>query len=285
MSVSLHILSPLSKGLFKKAIIQSGTAYSETAYFSKSQGLNISKQHANEVGCKNETNWITCLKQLNASAIYNYTYDIFHLMKAKNFIPVIGEAFYPIKAYEAVKTGRFNSQISILAGVTQDEGSLFVYSWFDRLNSSSLKFNQNVKDYVFHEIDNWRYLESENLRKKVVDFYLSNETKVDMIKNKTGQILGDYVITCPTYFMPKDMVLWSGDNKVYLYKLTYKANNSLTGAYPNGTWMGVTHASDLEFVFGFPLKLPHMYSKQEQQFSLLIMNLWTNFAKTGYVIH
>ena len=102
-----------------------------------------------------------------------------------------------------------------------------------------------------------------------------------MIKNKTGQIYGDYVIACPTYFMPKDMMLWSGDNKVYLYKLTYKANNSLTDVYRNETWMGVTHGSEIEFVFGFPLKLPQMYSKQDQQFSLLIMNLWTNFAKTG----
>ena len=202
-------------------------------------------------------------------------------MRSKNFFPVVGEAFYPVKSYEAVKSGRFNSKVSILAGVTQDEGSLFVYSWFDRLNSSSSKFNQNVKDYVFHEIDNLKHLESEGERKKVIDFYLSNETKVDMIKNKTGQIFGDYVITCPTYFMPKDMVLWSGDNKVYLYKLTHRANSSSNGLYLNQTWMGVPHGSDLEFVFGVPLRLSQMNSKQDQQFSLLIMNLWTNFAKTG----
>ena len=157
--MSFHVLSPLSKGLFKKAIIQSGTAYSEATYLLKSQSLNISKKHANEVGCKNESNWIMCLKQLDASAINNYTYDIINIMKARNFFPVIGEVFYPIKAFDAVKTGRFNSEISILAGVTQDEGSAFVYRWFDQFNTSSSKFNQNVKDYVFHEIDNWKHLE------------------------------------------------------------------------------------------------------------------------------
>ena len=237
------------------------------------------------MGCKNETNWITCLKQLDASKITNYTYDIFHLLRTKNFLPVVGEAFYPVKSYDAVKTGRFNSEVSILAGVTQDEGSFLVSHWFDKFNSSSSKFNQNVKDYVFHEIDNLKHLESESERKKVIDFYLSNETNVDMIKNKTGQIFGDYIITCPTYFMPKDMVLWSGDNKVYLYKLTYKANSSLLGINQNETWLGVYHGADIEFVFGLPFMIPQMYSKQEQQFSLLIMNLWTNFAKTGYVIY
>ena len=45
-----------------------------------------------------------------------------------------------------------------------------------------------VKDYVFNEIDNLKHLESESKRKKVIDIYLSNETEVDMIKNKTGQL-------------------------------------------------------------------------------------------------
>ena len=81
--------------------------------------------------------------------------------------------------------------------------------------------------------------------------------------------------------MPKDMVSWSGDNKVYLYKLTHRPNATIFNFFPNDTWPGVIHGSDIEFVFGFPLKLPQIYSKQDQQFTLLILNLWTNFAKRG----
>ena len=71
---------------------------------------------------------MTCLKQLDALKINNYTYDEFYISKTRNFLPVVGEVFYPIKSYQAVTTGKFNSQINILAGVTADEGSFFVYT-------------------------------------------------------------------------------------------------------------------------------------------------------------
>ena len=201
-------------------------------------------------------------------------------MKSLLFLPVVGEAFLPVKPFEAVKTGNFNSKTNILAGATADEGSIFVFNWFDKLNSSSPKFNQNAKDYVFHEIDNLKYLESEEIRKRAIDFYLSNETNVNLIKNKTSHLFGDYILICPMHFMLKDIMLWSGDNKVYMYKLTYKSSQ-FNSIYANETWMGIPHGSDLEFVFGLPLKYPKIYSKQDYQFSLLVLNLWTNFAKTG----
>ena len=90
-----------------------------------------------------------------------------------------------------------------------------------------------------------KHLASEAERKKVVDFYLSNETEVHMIKNKTGQLFDNYLLTCPTYFMPKDMVLWSGDNKVYPYKLTHRVNATVIDLFPNDTCPGVFHGSDV----------------------------------------
>ena len=103
ISVRFHVLSPLSKELFKKAIIQSGTAHTDAFFMDKSQALNVSKTHAHEVGCNHQIYWMTCLKKLDASIIYNYTFDIFHFMKTKNFLPVVGEAFYPVKSYDAFK--------------------------------------------------------------------------------------------------------------------------------------------------------------------------------------
>ena len=51
----------------------------------------------------------------------------------------------------------------------------------------------------------------------MIDFYLSNQTQVDIIKSKTEQIRSDYILVCSTYFMLRDMVLWSDDNQIYLY--------------------------------------------------------------------
>lgn len=125
-----------------------------------------------------------------------------------------------------------------------------VYNWFDKLNPGSPEFNHNVKDYVFNEIDNWKHLELDENRKKVIDFYLSNETQVDIIKSKTGQIFGDYMLICPTYFMSRDMMLSNlGDNQIYLYKITHLAYQSVFNIFPHEKWMGITHGAEMEFFF------------------------------------
>ena len=127
----------------------------------------------------------------------------------------------------------------------------------------------------------WKNLDSDSNRKKVMNFYLENVNEIDMIKNRIGQVFGDYVLTCPTYYMAKDVMLWSGNSKVYFYKLTHHSGVSRSHKSHNESWIGTGHGDDLEYVFGAPFSVPEKYTEQDRSFSLLIMNLWTNFAKTG----
>jgi carboxylesterase type B len=48
-------------------------------------------------------------------------------------------------------------------------------------------------------------------------------------------------------------------------------------------WMGATHTSEIDYVFGRPLASWNTfnYTADEKQFSLQMMLYWTNFAKTG----
>lgn len=116
-SVSYHILSPLSKNLFKKAIVQSGTAFTVNSFMTKEEALNNSKKFSQDLGCNQSDQWINCLKQLNASLLTNYSIQPFQY-GLFGFLPVVGEAFYPVNSFEAVKTGKFNSEIDLLAGVS-----------------------------------------------------------------------------------------------------------------------------------------------------------------------
>ena len=277
-SVGYHILSPLSKGLFKNAIFQSGSPCTD---MTKNEALNNAKEYSVSLGCNNE-NWISCLKQLDPKSIYNYYFDFNHFWTSRLFFPVVGEAFLPVASNEAFKTGRFNTEINILAGITADEGSIFVFKWFDDIDSDEAKLNENVKEYLNKELKNWKHLESDDTRKKVIDYYISDETDVNMIKNKTGQIFADYCLNCPTFYTQRDIKLWPNDINIYMYKLTYKSTMSLSSLYASKEpWIGVGHVDDIEFVFGASLLYPERYSEQDYQFALLIMNLWSNFAKTG----
>lgn len=58
---------------------------------------------------------------------------------------------------------------------------------------------------------------------------------------------------------------------------------------PYPEWVGVSHGIEMGFVFGAPFKtlswfltmLTPKYSEEEKELSLLIMKVWTNFAKNG----
>ena len=247
----------------------------------KSEALRNSKKFSQIKGCEDENNWINCLKKLDAKEIIKYPFNPFNFLANQQFLPVVGEAFYPITSFEAVKKGKFNSGINILAGVTADEGSIFVCKWFDGIDSDPSKLNQNIKNYLIKNL-NWKSIESIENKKKVVDYYISDETNVNIIKNKTGQILGDYILSCPTYYMPRDMVLWSEENKIFMYQLTYKSIMSFSSFFAGKEpWIGIGHGDDIEFVMGTSILHPERYSEQDYQFALLVMNLWSNFAKTG----
>lgn len=64
MSISLHLLSPMSKGLFHRAIIMSGSALSQ--WDIPSEQTELAKKYAHLLGCKHETidDVLICLKSV-----------------------------------------------------------------------------------------------------------------------------------------------------------------------------------------------------------------------------
>ena len=42
------------------------------------------------------------------------------------------------------------------------------------------------------------------------------------------------------------------------------------------------HGDEIEYVFGVPLKRPEFYTQEEVKFAEDVVDLWANFAKSGY---
>ena len=136
-------------------------------YMTKEQNLNESKTYAKMMGCTSESEWISCLRKIQPEKLSNYTFNIIRFYDTTNFLPVVDEAFFPIKTHEALKQGMFNSKVKILAGVTQGEGSNFACGYFTYLKSnSSSEFKQKVINFFHNEIKDWKFLESPEQRKK-----------------------------------------------------------------------------------------------------------------------
>ena len=102
-SVSAHLLSPLSKGLFKRAIISSGAHFHGNAgnFLSKEDALNEAITGAKNLKCEGKE-WLECMRNASAKDIIAYAHTI------RSF-PVEGTELLPLRAQRAFKENKFNS--------------------------------------------------------------------------------------------------------------------------------------------------------------------------------
>ena len=74
LSIALHLTSPLSQGLFQRAILQSGTALgSDWGLITQDHALQYAENLVIRVGCEQEENTLECLQDQNLNDIMAMT--------------------------------------------------------------------------------------------------------------------------------------------------------------------------------------------------------------------
>ncbi|CAG2109730.1 unnamed protein product [Medioppia subpectinata] len=102
MSVSALVLSPLARGLFKRAILESGAALNARASgHTKAAALADAKQMAKHFQCPDDNAWLDCVRKVAPADIHGYT--------ALRVGPIVGTEYMPLSAQEAFEQGKFNS--------------------------------------------------------------------------------------------------------------------------------------------------------------------------------
>ena len=99
-SVSAHLLSPLSKELFKRAILKAGAHMynKDRPVISKEEALNKAKNFAKTLNCPGET-WLQCLREKDPEQIQT-GFEVVY--------PIDGTEFLPLTARKALEQGNFN---------------------------------------------------------------------------------------------------------------------------------------------------------------------------------
>ena len=125
MSVSLHLVSPLSKGLFHRAIMQSGAA-STPLYCGKVAKAAQLELFAKLINCTLGPNHVECVRGKTTKEIlrvqssltlpyYEGTQDIVGPIVDGNFLPDLPETLY--------ETGQFHPDV--ITGFTSNESAVF----------------------------------------------------------------------------------------------------------------------------------------------------------------
>ncbi|CAG2117930.1 unnamed protein product, partial [Medioppia subpectinata] len=187
--------------------------------------------------------------------------------------PVFGTQFLPILPHKAFENGLYNSDVELIAGATKDEGYLLSRGLIPEMRSQLTE--QLFRKAVGVLSDKYRNIDVD----KVCDHYLNgvHKTNSSQLKAALSALYGDLVFTCPTYRFAKAYA--KSGQRVYSYRFNF--HTRLWVDYYGCPQWAVCHASDGDFIFGKILRKPHLFTETDYDFSIDVIKMWTNFAKTG----
>lgn len=145
-SVSLHLLSPVSKGLFHQVIAESGVDLSPFAIQRGSFGLRFAKELANKLSCpSNDHNaMVDCIRGKQAAEVQSAAEKMVSSSIGEiNFAPVVDKNFLHDTPKNLRSEGKF-AKVPLMISFTSQEGSSFLGS----LVNDSFHLMQSVSNGV-----------------------------------------------------------------------------------------------------------------------------------------
>ncbi|RWS09335.1 acetylcholinesterase-like protein 5 [Dinothrombium tinctorium] len=238
--------------------------------------LKQAKLMARDLDCEEE--WLKCLKKVETLKILNW------VIKNKSFYPLYTnstDGFLPLNSSfpKAFESGNFKKDVELLIGTVANEGSAYLKNeiplYFNRENQRLI--DKPLAKKLVSEMFNYSNIESD----LIADFYISHiyHEERNELRKGVAYAFGDFRIVCPVYYFSKNVAHYSQISRVFSFQFTFKPTIGLAKNCVD--WMGVCHADDIVFTFGVPLRHPQNYSVEDYYFSLLIINVWTSFVKTG----
>lgn len=125
--MSLHLVSPLSKGLFHRAIVQSDASASPL-YCGKVTDIKQLKEFAKRVNCSLGPDLVECLRGKTVEDITKAKrgITISKSIGSQSIVgPIVDGEFLPDLPENLFKTGKFHPEVDVITGVTSNEGALF----------------------------------------------------------------------------------------------------------------------------------------------------------------
>ncbi|XP_050427431.1 juvenile hormone esterase-like isoform X2 [Adelges cooleyi] len=286
VSIHYHILSPLSKGVFQRAIMQSGCAFNPWVMNLKHK--NSALKFAADLGCPSDDphEIVQYLRRIPVNDLVMATKieSINQEFLFYQFIPTIesdqvSERLIPAHPEELSKTA---TSIPLISGVTDLEGMIL---FGDHRMGKLIPFRK-VEEFIdFFKGD----VKSDEVKKRIRSFYFNgHDFKTDIENLKSiCTLAGDF-------FFTKDFhkgfvhLLEKGNTPVYNYEFKIDGEINLCkrnyfSKKPNFLKLkGACHADELSYLFlGHLFALMPKPNSRELSMSRTICKLWTNFAKTG----
>ena len=260
-SVSLLLMSPLAKGLFKGAIAESGGPIIGSEYLSpafngdKANVGKMGQELARRLGSNQMADVLSDMRTKSAEEVVKAAAcDTSLFADELFFAPVFDNWVLPDNPRTALREGRVHA-VPVITGSTKNEGALYLLQ------------------------------EKEITRQKYQAFFESRFGQsvgqaMEMFPAPRDEDIGpaiDKVIAVAANAWPAQLTAQAIERKgmkSYVYQFTRVPQTSLARK------AGAHHGVDLAYVFG-NMTEAGAYDEVDRKLSQVVMQYWVNFARTG----
>ncbi len=256
-SVSMLAASPLTKGLFHRAICQSGGSFGPVKKVKESdcmQSLKGAEEDGVKFAQRRGVNSLAELRKLDAEKL---TMNI----GVDTFWPIADGYVIKDDQYKLYQAGNYND-VPVLIGYNSNDGSMF---------ASSEKMPAGYKAFL-----NDRF---GTLAPKVLEYYPEGDNNTTM--QSKANIYRDSYFAWYTYAWAH-LQTKTGKSKVYAYYFDQEQPKMNPFYYGSLKPAGVPHAGEIPYIFN------HMdndtsihFEPRHRKLAETLITYWINFAKAG----
>ncbi|XP_018494461.2 cholinesterase 1-like [Galendromus occidentalis] len=273
-SISAHLMSPHSRGLFHAAVLDAGiVALGDTIEDSAERATKI----ANSVSCSNSTveEIVECLKNLDASLLLELQQE-FAVSQTYVFRPTQSNEFIGDGSLEellATAAENFN-HVPIIIGDSAKEGAFLMTERVNEPLPELATLEQTLG--LMRNICEWHFVPEFPVDSIMSAYELSDDMDTFAYRNATADFIGDSLFVCP---VTKFAAVYSKYSMVYHYFWERKTVSSTVGADP---WaFGAYHGIPFYHMLGSFFESFDDLAPEDVSYSMAAIEMLVEFAKTA----
>ncbi|CAO2610282.1 Acylcarnitine hydrolase [Lemmus lemmus] len=266
-SVSSHVVSPMSKGLFHRAIMENGVAVLPGLISSSSEV--IYQTVANLSGCEamDSEALVHCLRGKSEA-------EVLAINKVFQAIPaVVDGEFLPKHPQELLASGNFHPVPSII-GVNNGE-----YGWIIPV---AIENTQKIKEITKENLETVMKKTAAQMTLPpecsdlLMEEYMNNTEDAQTLQIQYKEMIADFLFVIPALQVAKSQ---RSHATVYFYEFRHVPSYEKDTRPPH---VKADHADEVPFVFRYSRwGMKPDFTEEEKLLSRTMMKYWTNFARHG----
>ncbi|XP_006741571.1 cocaine esterase [Leptonychotes weddellii] len=266
-SVSSHVVSPMSQGLFHRAIMESGVALLPGLIVSSSNAVSMMVANLSACGQVDSEALVGCLRGKTEE-------EILAISQPFMITPgVVDGTFLPRHPQELLASADFQPVPSII-GVNNDE-----YSW---LIPSTMKISDTQKEMdretvkaILQQVSTTLMLPPESVDLWMEE-YMGDSGDPQTLRAQFSEMMGDCIFVIPTLQVANFQRLHA---PVYFYEFQHRPSFLKDIRPPH---VRADHGDEVFFVFGTLSWRGYVeVTEEEKLLSRKMMKYWANFARNG----